>query len=354
MGWLLLESYYDGSHRHLVDGLRQHVCPDAELWTLPGRKWKWRMRGAALDFARRFADERPDVDGIFVTSLTNAAELRGLLARQGVDLPLAVYFHENQLAYPIQHFDQRDHHFAWTNLHSALVADRLAFNSQFNLDSFLQGMELVIRKMPDARPDWVLDDIRERAEVLPVPIDAPPGTPTHDGSCHIVWNHRREFDKGGESLLDAAEALVASGLDFRFSLLGQEFDTCPPVFAQVADRLGPRLVQNGFVESRDGYWRVLASADVALSTARHEFQGLAVLEACAAGATPLVPDALAYRELFPEEWRYRNDADLCDRLVARVRDVEQWRATDPRPVARPFTWPELAPRWAQFLGPGGA
>ena len=57
----------------------QHVCPDAELWTLPGRKWKWRMRGAALEFARRFEEERPEPVGILVTSLTNAAELRGLL-----------------------------------------------------------------------------------------------------------------------------------------------------------------------------------------------------------------------------------------------------------------------------------
>lgn len=107
MDWLLLESYYDGSHRQLVDGLLVHVCPDARLWTLPGRKWKWRMRGAALRFADRLQAERPAVDAIFVTSLTNAAELRGLLARAGLDRPFAVYFHENQLAYPIQHFDRR-------------------------------------------------------------------------------------------------------------------------------------------------------------------------------------------------------------------------------------------------------
>jgi glycosyltransferase involved in cell wall biosynthesis len=351
MGWLLLESYYDGSHRHLVDGLRQHVCPGAQLWTLPGRKWKWRMRGAALEFARRFETESPEPDGIFVTSLANAAELRSLLPPAARTMPLAVYFHENQLAYPIQHFDQRDHHFAWTNLHSALVADRLAFNSQFNLESFLEGMDLVIRKMPDARPDWVLDRIRDRAQVLPVPIDAPTGERNPSGPCHIVWNHRREFDKGGESLLDAAGALVESGLEFRFSLLGQEFETCPPVYREVAQKLGNHLAHDGFVESRDEYSQILARADVALSTARHEFQGLSVLEACAAGATPLVPDALAYRELFPEEWRYRSDADLCDRLVDRVRDVERWRATDPRSVARPFTWPELAPRWEKFLGP---
>ncbi|RKZ15856.1 DUF3524 domain-containing protein [bacterium] len=350
MDWLLLESYYDGSHRHLVDGLRKHICPGSALWTLPGRKWKWRMRGAALEFARRMEEEQPDTGAIFVTSLTNAAELRGLLQASGLDRPTAVYFHENQLAYPVQHFDARDHHFAWTNLHSALVADRLAFNSQFNLDSFLDGMDQVIRKMPDARPHHALERIRERAQILPVPIDTPPTTDlVREGPCHIVWNHRREFDKGGDTLLAAARALVQSGLEFRFSLLGQRFETCPPVFDEIAGVLGQHLNRDGFIESREEYWRLLASADVALSTAQHEFQGLAVLEACAAGATPLVPDALAYRELFDEVWRYSDEADLIGRLLARVRDVTATRATDPRPVALAFTWPALAPRWEQFL-----
>lgn len=356
MQWLLLESYYDGSHRQLVDGLRRHLLPDAPLWTLPARKWKWRMRGAALEFAARFAAETPAVDGIFVTSLTNAAELRGLLARSGHDRPLAVYFHENQLAYPVQHFDRRDHHFAWTNLHSALVADRLAFNSRFNLESFLTGMERVIRKMPDARPDHALERIEAAAVVLPVPIeDPPPPREPRTGPCHIVWNHRREFDKGGDTLLGAVRALRESGLDFRFSLLGQRFSTSPPEFDQVVEVLGPRLEHDGYLPSREDYWRILHSADVVLSTARHEFQGLAVLEACAAGAVPLVPDALAYRELFEPGWRYRDEADLCRQLLARVRDVDATRAIDPRPTARPFTWSGLAPRWARFLdvpGPG--
>lgn len=350
MRWLLLESYYDGSHRQLVDGLRRRVCPDALLWTLPARKWKWRMRGAALDFARRMQEERPAVDGVFVTSLTNAAELRGLIARAGLDRPMAVYFHENQLAYPVQHFDRRDHHFAWTNLHSALVADRLAFNSRFNLESFLEGMEQVVRKMPDARPLGALDTIAARAGVLPVPIDDPPADrPPRQGPCHIVWNHRREFDKGGELLRAGVVALCESGLEFRFSLLGQRFTREPGVFEEVARRLGPHLAHDGYVESREEYWRVLGTADVALSTARHEFQGLAVLEACAAGATPLVPDDLAYRELFDRQWRYRDADELCRELIDRVRGVEALRATDPRPAALPFTWSSLGAAWERFL-----
>mgnify|MGYP000048891101 CR=1 FL=1 len=58
MRWLVLEPYHDGSHRALVDGLVERVVPEAVVWTLPARKWKWRMRGAALEFARRFAPAR--------------------------------------------------------------------------------------------------------------------------------------------------------------------------------------------------------------------------------------------------------------------------------------------------------
>ena len=41
-----------------------------------------------------------------------------------------------------------------------------------------------------------------------MPIDLPPTEGDRTGPCHIVWNHRREFYKGGESLLAAATALA--------------------------------------------------------------------------------------------------------------------------------------------------
>ena len=44
--------------------------------------------------------------------------------------------------------------------------------------------------------------------------------------------------------------------------------------------------------------KILESSDVVVSTAIHEFFGIAIAEAAAAGAIPIVPRRLAYPEIF--------------------------------------------------------
>jgi hypothetical protein len=48
---LALEPYYGGSHRSVLDGVLAGLGWEHDLLTLPARKWKWRMSGAALTFA---------------------------------------------------------------------------------------------------------------------------------------------------------------------------------------------------------------------------------------------------------------------------------------------------------------
>ena len=50
------------------------------------------------------------------------------------------------------------------------------------------------------------------------------------------------------------------------------------------DQLGERVVEFGFLP-RDDYLRLLNKADVVISAAKHEFFGISVVEALAAGAT---------------------------------------------------------------------
>lgn len=357
--WLVLEPYYGGSHRHLVDGLAQRLAGDVELvvWTLPPRKWKWRMRGAALQLARRWREEGGDpgaLAGLFTSSLLDAAALRGLLPAAARALPLVLYCHENQLAYPVQRQDVRDYHYAWTNLQSLLAADRVLWNSAFNRDSLLDELPGFLKRLPDERPRSLEAAIRARSRVLPVPLDvraleaAAAEAPPRRGSCRILWNHRWEHDKDPETFFAALEALAAEGLEFEVAIVGEAFERRPPVFAAARERLADRIVAWGYREGRADYIAELARADVAVSTARHEFQGLAILEAAGCGAVPLVPDRLAYREIWPPELRYP-EGGLVAALRDRIRDVETWRRFDPRPWCRPFDWRALLPAWREVF-----
>ncbi|MGD2113956.1 MAG: DUF3524 domain-containing protein [Acidobacteriota bacterium] len=358
--WIALEPYYGGSHRHLVDGLAERLAPevDLEIWSLPPRKWKWRMRGGAVQLTRRWLaeeDRLADAAGIFTSSLLDAAALRGLLPPAARTLPLVLYFHENQLDYPVRVADKRDYHYGWTNIQSALAADRLLWNSAFNRDSFLRELGRFLRRMPDERPRGLAGAIRAKSEVLPVPFDArgletlagrAPRSPS--SPARLLWNHRWEHDKDPERFFQALFRLADEGLPFEVAVLGQSFERRPAIFERARERLADRIVAWGYVEGTDAYAAELARCDAAVSTARHEFQGLAVLEAAACGAVPLVPDDLAYREIWPEELRYRRGR-LRTALRDRIERVQEWRRYDPRPVARAFDWQALLPQWQKII-----
>lgn len=355
--WLYLEPYYGGSHRALADALARDLPMEFVLWTLPARKWKWRMRAAALHFADRFAAEEPQVEGIFTSSMLNAAELRGLLPPAARALPLVLYFHENQLVYPVQVDDERDFHFGWSNALSAASAGLVLWNSAFNRDSFLGELERLIALMPDARPTGLVQRIRERSQVLPVPVavrelmaaSAAVTGGCRSGPCRILWNHRWEHDKGPDVFFEALLALATDGLDFEVAVLGQSFADRPAVFGRAQAALGARVAAWGFVKDRAAYIAQLAACDVAVSTASHEFQGLAVLEAAACGAVPLVPDGLAYREIWPPAYRYAK-GELRRALRERILEVERWRAERPQDHTLPFDRDRLLPRWAEIFG----
>ena len=92
-------------------------------------------------------------------------------------------------------------------------------------------------------------------------------------------------------------------LDLRWTILGERFEKTPPALKEFERRFGDRIDHVGFEPDRSRYWQRLAESDWVLSTAKHEFFGIAVVEAMLAGCLPWLPNRLSYPELLPESAR---------------------------------------------------
>jgi len=347
---LALEPHYGGSHRAVLDGLVARIDAEWTLLTLPARRWKWRMRGSAISMAaeaRTLAasgavDGRPPFDLIFASTFVNLAEFRGLAGPLLSAVPAIVYFHENQLVYPNRHTAEWDLQFPLTNVTSALAADACIFNSAWNLERFVAEIPGFIGEFPDHHPTGLAERVAEKSRVIAPPFDpsAFDATPvTRSARTRIVWPHRWEHDKNPEEFFTAVMTLADEGLDFEVAVAGQSFRETEGLMRQAAGTLGDRLVHCDQPGSRAEYAALLSSADVAVSTANNEFFGLAMVEACYAGCMPLVPDRLAYPELYGPEFRYRDADDLAARLRALV--TRRPAPGQARTLAERFTFDRL-------------
>lgn len=358
---LYVEPFEGGSHASFSRAIEACVPAAWTRLTLPGRHWKWRMRGSAVWAALDHADAlRAGHDLLWASSYVPLAELVGL-APALATRPRLLYFHENQLAFPWRDETpaERDLHYGMTQLVSALAATCCVFNSAFNRDSFLDAGRELLARMPDAVPhDWV-DRIAARSRVLGVPMslpdEAPPIPAPDPAGPTILWNHRWEHDKNPESCFAALERLADADVAFRVVVCGQRFRRTPKVFERAQARLGSRIVHWGFSPTQPAYIELLTRSDVAVSTARHEFFGLAMLEATHYGAYPLVPDRLAYRELFPETHRYPDTDDDASVLAERLEGLcrryaagEVLRA-DRRAITSPHRIEALGPRYRALV-----
>ncbi|XP_077437137.1 tRNA-queuosine alpha-mannosyltransferase isoform X1 [Vanacampus margaritifer] len=246
---LLLEPFYGGSHKQLLDLLSAHL-DSCVAFTAPAKKWHWRARTSALYFSQK-VPPNPGYRVLFCSSVLNLCELAALrpdLAR----LKKVLYFHENQLVYPVRKEQDRDFQYGYNQILSCLVADAVVFNSAFNMDSFLSSLSPFLNKIPDLRPPQdLLALIRPKCQVLHFPLHladvdrllptnklpaaahgddviTPPTRPdSPETALHIVWPHRWEHDKDPQLFLSTMLKLKDEGLDFRLSVLGETFTDVP-------------------------------------------------------------------------------------------------------------------------------
>eukprot|EP00117_Sycon_ciliatum_P009203 scpid68672/ scgid0253/ Glycosyltransferase-like domain-containing protein 1 len=164
---IIVEAFHGGSHKQLVDLLcnSHKFC---KVYTAPARKFPWRLRTSALYFAN-VIESHPDCKVLFATSTLNLAELCGLRPDLG-RMTKVLYFHENQLVYPVQKTSDLDFQLGYAQITSSLVADLVVFNSRFNRDSFLDNVEPHLKLMPDMQVKGVRKMIESKCHVLYYPL----------------------------------------------------------------------------------------------------------------------------------------------------------------------------------------
>jgi glycosyltransferase involved in cell wall biosynthesis len=311
---LLLSAYDAISHQLWRKSLKLlfHEYEWKEL-CLPPRHFTWRVRGNSLIWAttqRKVLEQNYDL--LIATSMVDLSSLRGFVPSLA-SIPTLLYVHENQFEYPQNRSDRKNVEPILVPLYAALCADTVAFNSDFNRNSFLKGAASLLSKLPEQFPSSIMTQLNASI-VLAVPLlensyRAP--APKTDKVLSVVWNHRWEFDKGPQLLLTITAAIEAKKLPIQLHVVGQQFREQPIEFKQINNLLDNHAKETGikrglfgFIDEHSAYVQLLKICDVVLSTAIHDFQGLAVQEACLMGCVPLTPDDLAYPEYIPEKYRY--------------------------------------------------
>jgi glycosyltransferase involved in cell wall biosynthesis len=319
---LVIEPYYGGSHKAFLEGLQARLPFEFTLMAYPPRKWQWRMRMAAPMYAALIKDMAREFDVILCSTFIDVAALRALAPPWVREAPILIYFHENQFAYPVRNKKSFDIQFGLINMTSAMAADAVAFNSNYNLQSFLSGINEAMKHSSDMSMESIATDIEAKACVLSPAIDFSPIDKVIDSSSNdkmidghdykevpsspplILWNHRWEHDKGPEEFFEALYELADRGVEFELAVLGEQFRQYPPVFDAARQRLGARIIQFGYARDHAQYVYWLARADVVVSTSIHEFFGISVMEAVRAGCRAVLPRRLSYPELFSTEYLY--------------------------------------------------
>ncbi len=328
----LLSPYHTGSHQAWAEGYARHSRHQVRLLTLEGRFWKWRMLGGAVALAQA-AEQLLVTEGegvlpdlVLATDMLNLPLwLAGVRRLLPAATPVLLYMHENQLTYPWRPGEVRDPTYALINWQSQLVADGIAFNSASHRAAWFGELPRLLKHYPDAQQLPLVEGVAARCCVLPVGIECSATAPVRDGGPPLIlWNQRWEYDKRPDRFFALLYRLRAAGADFRLAVAGENFRTAPAEFEEARSRLADRIVHWGFVEGSADYRALLARADLVVSTAEHEFFGISMLEAAAAGAYPLLPNRLSYPELIPpalhEAVLYRGADDLFARALAFLRD----------------------------------
>ncbi|XP_007467535.1 PREDICTED: glycosyltransferase-like domain-containing protein 1 isoform X3 [Lipotes vexillifer] len=358
MSILIIEAFYGGSHKQLVD-LLQEELEYCVLYTLPAKKWHWRARTSALYFSQNIpASEHYRI--LFASSVLNLTELAALRPDLG-KLKKILYFHENQLVYPVKKCQERDFQYGYNQILSCLVADVVVFNSVFNMESFLTSIGKFMKLIPDHRPKDLESIIRPKCQVIYFPIRFP-------DVSRFMPKHKAVHLQKILSLKGNGGVAPSMALPFQQEQRGSEnllknFDSeSGSCDAAQQENLGGSVRQESYLktfsssdnssthhgEHKQTPCNILAGADDQ-QRPLHIVWPHRWLEAVYCGCYPLCPKDLVYPEIFPAEYLYSTPEQLSKRLQNFCKRPDIVRKHLYKGEIAPFSWAALHGKFRSLL-----
>lgn len=380
------------SHRAWAEGYQRWTEKYSEyyqvrLTIISGEKWKFRMLSGAATSIDACDSGNPDEndDIIIVDGMFDATVVKARSAHSKV----LVYFHENQLTTPYssQDRDQKNQtswQFGMVHYRSLLAADGFIFNSHTQFRNFQAALPRMLKEQcPTDEIDWHLEkcnqffhskctflynglELDELAE--PAPGENETETTRNPKIPIILWNARlEEYKDPGTFLQMLKQAKNETDIGFRLIVLGTDPTKDQRWYQRFRDEIGDdQILFMGWCSGRKEYAKFLQSADIVVSTAKHETFGISIVESVFCGALPLLPNRLSYPELFPPpafgaEHLYEHPLkDGVSKLVSLLhivttnQDATMAMQVKAKDAVAKFRWENMGPiyngLWSSVLG----
>lgn len=329
----IIEPFNGGSHAAWLEGIEKHSGHQIIVISHSASSWRWRVRGSALTLAELTEKkilEHGNPDLILASSMLDLPAWLGFTRRFLGNPPVILYQHENQLTYPVASEKNVDDSFKLINWKNMSIADSVWFNSEFHYESLFSVLPDFLKNVPDFSHLHQLESVREKSEVVPLGVELSqiPKSLSLNSTPLILWNHRWEYDKNPKTVFLSLKELANEGLDFNIAVAGEYSPSSKEKIESLYEGLGQRIIHSGYLPKRE-YFSLLSKVDVVVSASLHEFFGISIVEAVAAGALPVLPNRLSYPEVIPNAWHefvLYDEGEFSDRLRKVLTDFDHWKS----------------------------
>ena len=356
---LLVEPFFGGSHKKWAEGFQKYSVHDVKILSIPGRHWKWRMYGGAVELAKQFlaTDFHPEL--LIASDMLDLATFVALCRKRLSNTLISLYFHENQITYPWSPDDEdiklkRNNQYGFINYTSALAADAIFYNSKYHLTSFTESLESFLKQFPDYLNLENIQSIVDKSNVLHLGMDLTKfndfNTENTEIQPVILWNHRWEYDKNPELFFKTLLRLKEEKISFKLIVLGESYSKTPSIFKEIESLFKNQIIHFSYADSFDEYANLLWKANILPVTSNQDFFGGSIIEAIYCNCFPILPNRLAYPEHIPkalhDDHFYENEEAFYIKLRNAVFNISIWKnGQSLQNFVSRYDWSTLAPHY---------